>query len=58
MVEVRRNLARLLPTTAVVAARADFARDLLSVSIIELDAGTCPRGCVIAERLNGLDPMT
>lgn len=51
MVEVRRNLARLLPRTAVVAARADFARDLLSVSIIELDAGTCELAATIAEQL-------
>ncbi len=51
IVEVRRNLARLLPGTAAVSARADFARDLLSVSIVELDAGTCELAATIAEQV-------
>lgn len=50
MVEVRRNLARLLTGTAVTAARAALARDLLSFAIVELDAGTCELAATIAEQ--------
>ncbi|MBS1836547.1 MAG: type II toxin-antitoxin system VapC family toxin [Actinobacteria bacterium] len=50
IVEVRRNLARLLSTTEVAGARADFAQDLQSISIIELDAHTCELAATIAEQ--------
>jgi predicted nucleic acid-binding protein len=47
--EVRRNLARLLSGRDLVTARATFASDLLSVSIIELDEVTCESAASIAE---------
>lgn len=50
IVEVRRNLARLLRPTDLAAARAAFAEDLASVSIIELDATSCELAAVIAEQ--------
>lgn len=50
VVEVRRNLARLLSTTEATAARAVFAEDLASVSIVELDAATCELAATIAEQ--------
>jgi hypothetical protein len=49
IVEVRRNLARLLAGRDLAAARAAFATDLASVSIIELDEATCESAAVIAE---------
>ena len=49
VVEVRRNLARLLTGRALVAARAAFADDLRSLSIIELDEATCESAASIAE---------
>ena len=59
VVEVRRNLARLLPSTAATAARAAFAEDLASLSIIELDAATCELAATIAEQtgVRTLDAM-
>ncbi len=50
IVEVRRNLARLLPATAATAARGAFAEDIPSLSIIELDAATCELAATIAEQ--------
>ena len=50
IVEVRRNLARLLSATAATAARASFAEDVASLSIVELDAGTCELAATIAEQ--------
>lgn len=50
IVEVRRNLARLLPATAATAARASFNDDLASLSIIELDDATCELAATIAEQ--------
>lgn len=50
VVEVRRNLARLLPATAATAARTAFAEDLSAVSIVELDAATCELAATIAEQ--------
>jgi predicted nucleic acid-binding protein len=50
IVEVRRNLARLLSGTAVSESRAAFATDLRSFSIIELDAATCELAATIAEQ--------
>ncbi len=49
IVEVRRNLARLLSGRELVAARAAFADDLRSISIIELDEATCESAASIAE---------
>ncbi len=49
IVEVRRNLARLLSGGALTAARGAFSDDLQSISIIELDEGTCELAATIAE---------
>lgn len=49
IVEVRRNLARLLSGRDLVAARAAFADDLQSLAIIELDTATCESAASIAE---------
>jgi uncharacterized protein len=59
VVEVRRNLARLLVETDATAARAAFAEDLASVSIIELDAATCELAATVAEqtRVRTLDAL-
>lgn len=51
VVEVRRNLARLISGTALTEARAAFAADLAAVSIIELDASTCELAATIAEQM-------
>jgi uncharacterized protein len=50
VVEVRRNLARLLPATALTAVRSMFAEDLAALSIVELDAATCELAATIAEQ--------
>ncbi len=50
VVEVRRNLSRLLAATAATAARKAFAEDLSAVSIVELDAATCELAATIAEQ--------
>lgn len=50
MVEVRRNLARLLSATDAHAARVAFAEDLAALSLIELDAATCELAATIAEQ--------
>lgn len=49
IVEIRRNLARLLPPADLVEAKADFAEDLASISFIELDPTTCETAAAIAE---------
>jgi predicted nucleic acid-binding protein len=49
IVEVRRNLARLLSGHDLAAARAAFTDDLASISIIELDDATCEAAASIAE---------
>jgi predicted nucleic acid-binding protein len=49
IVEVRRNLACLLSGRDLAAARAAFANDLRSISIIELDEATCDSAALIAE---------
>ena len=49
IVEVRRNLARLLSGRELMAARAVFAADLTSLSVIELDGATCESAAMIAE---------
>ncbi len=50
VVEVRRNLARLLSGTALAASRRAFATDLDAISIVELDAATCELAATIAEQ--------
>lgn len=49
IIEVRRNLARLLSGRDLASARAAFANDLRSISIIELDEATCDSAALIAE---------
>jgi len=49
IIEVRRNLARLLSGRDLASARAVFANDLRSISIIELDEATCDSAALIAE---------
>jgi predicted nucleic acid-binding protein len=49
IVEVRRNLARLLSGRDLIAARVAFAGDLRSFSMIELDEATCESAASIAE---------
>ncbi len=49
IVEVRRNLARLLSGRDLVAGRRAFAEDLRSFSIVELDEATCELAATIAE---------
>jgi predicted nucleic acid-binding protein len=49
IVEVRRNLARLLEDRDAAAARAAFLEDLAVFSIIELDQVTCEAAADIAE---------
>jgi predicted nucleic acid-binding protein len=50
VVEVRRNLGRLLGGTALSESHAAFAADLDSLAIIELDAATCELAATIAEQ--------
>ena len=50
VVEVRRNLARLLSPVDASAARAQFTRDLTAFAIVELDADTCELAATIAEQ--------
>lgn len=50
VVEVRRNLARLLPPGDAMSARASFVADLAAFSIIELDAATCELAASVAEQ--------
>lgn len=50
VVEVRRNLSRLLSPPDATAARASFAADLASFAIVELDANTCELAATIAEQ--------
>ena len=49
VVEVRRNLARLLSGRDAAAARSAFARDMSAISVVELDAETCEAAASIAE---------
>lgn len=50
VVEVRRNLARLLVGTPLSEVRAAFATDIEAFSIVELDASTCELAATIAEQ--------
>jgi predicted nucleic acid-binding protein len=49
VVEVRRNLARLLEDRDAATARAAFLEDLRVLSIVELDEGTCDTAAAISE---------
>jgi len=49
IVEVRRNLARLLAGRELAAARSQFAQDVGAFSIVELDEVTCEGAGSIAE---------
>lgn len=49
IVEVRRNLARILAERDANHARSAFAHDLSALSIIELDGETCEAAAGIAE---------
>lgn len=49
IVEVRRNLARLVRERELAAVRAAFIRDLESFDVVELDAATCEAAASIAE---------
>jgi hypothetical protein len=50
VVEVRRNLARMLSGTALTESRVEFATDLHSISVVELDSATCELAATIAEQ--------
>ena len=50
VVEVRRNLARLLAPADATAARASFGADLASFAIVETDGATCELAATIAEQ--------
>ncbi len=49
MIEVRRNLARLLEAAELAAARRQLELDLGSISLVELDSVTCEDAATIAE---------
>lgn len=49
LVEVRRNLTRLVDERDAAAARASFLQDIDVLSIVELDAATCESASAIAE---------
>ena len=49
VVEVRRNLTRLLDERDATEARSAFSRDVDALSVIELDATTCELAAAIAE---------
>lgn len=59
LIEVRRNLARLLGPAAATSARSQFSRDLNSISIIELDVDTCELAATVSEQtgVRTLDAM-
>lgn len=50
VVEVRRNLAVLLPAEAAASARRTFGEDLAAFAIVELDDATCELAASIAEQ--------
>lgn len=49
IVEVRRNLARLLRERDATAAKAAFTQDIAAFAIVELDAVTCDAAADVAE---------
>ncbi|MFM8974063.1 MAG: type II toxin-antitoxin system VapC family toxin [Actinomycetota bacterium] len=50
IVEVRRNLARVLSPTDATAVRRTFTNDLTAFAIVELDASTCELAAAIGEQ--------
>lgn len=50
VVELRRNLARLLDGAALAQARAAFSEDLEAFSLVEVDERTCDLAATIAEQ--------
>ncbi len=50
VVEVRRNLARLLDASSATTARAAFVDDLRSFALVEVDESTCELAATIAEQ--------
>jgi uncharacterized protein len=50
LVEVRRNLARLLRGTALSVARRTFMEDLAAISVVEIDHATAELAATIAEQ--------
>lgn len=50
LVEIRRNLARLLAGRALADARRAFADDVAALALVELDADTCELAATIAEQ--------
>lgn len=50
VVEVRRNLARVLSPADATAARVAFAEDLAGFALVELDAATCELAATLAEQ--------
>ena len=49
VVEIRRNLARLLEGAALAAARRQFEIDVDGLGLMALDAATCEAAAVVAE---------
>ena len=49
VIEVRRNLSRLVAPRELAEVKASFARDLAAISLVELDAATCEAAAAIAE---------
>jgi predicted nucleic acid-binding protein len=49
VVEVRRNLARLVAPGELGGLKSSFERDLEAISLVELDATTCETAAAIAE---------
>jgi predicted nucleic acid-binding protein len=49
IVEVRRNLSRLLEGRDLATARSAFLKDLAALSIVELDEVTCEAAATVAE---------
>lgn len=49
LIEVRRNLTRLLEERDAVTMRSAFAEDVRLIAIVELDAPTCEAAAVMAE---------
>lgn len=59
LIEIRRNLARLLTGTDLEAARAAFNVDWLRIVVVELDRGACDASARLAEEtgVRGLDAL-
>ena len=51
MVEVRRNLARLLRGSALTTARRQLVADLDAMALVDIDESTCSSAAQIAENL-------